>query len=383
VGYLDELVGRRGSVSDLELIFELHAALQEAAARPSAEAPRDAQRRLRLLCRYAVSDGIAKLLRGDRAAVVEAARFAKEQDLPETARILNDALAGVPVPGPARVTLTLPGEGAFALDAAMHEWGATDLALSIGEEDFAACVMDFVSEHREEIAIPPHGSLPQRSPIDAAAAAQMAGRRPAELLAELLAHRAPRIVARLSEYHRRSSLKDVRVMPVVHSARAPADAGRLAQLRSVYGAVAEPLLEIYQRHDGLELFRSKAGPAFVFAPLGEWHALLQDAITWAETVIWRDRPNAVPGCLRSAIAFGYIPGDAERWLLITQGQHAGTIMLSETDLVDDEPRMQSLAELLWVMIHDAPRVIGSGGYVSYTDPASGLSYYPERYEHDG
>jgi hypothetical protein len=383
VSYLDELVGRRGSVSDIELIFELHAALQEASARAGAEAPSDVQLRLRLLCRYAVSDGIAELLRSDRAAVVEAARFAEEQDLLETARILTDALAGVPVPGPARVTLTLPGEGALPLGAAMHEWGATDLALSISEEDFAACVVDFVSEHRDEIAIARPGGPPQRSAADTTVAAQMAGRRPADLAAELLAHRAPRIVARLSEYHRRSGQKDVRVIPVTHSGRTPADPNRLARLREAYGAVAEPLLEIYERHDGLELFRSMAGPAFVFAPVGEWDGLLQHAIQWAETVTWRDRPDAVPACLRSAIAFGYIPGDAERWLLIMQGPHAGKIMLSETDLVDDEPRMQSVAELLWVLIHDAPRVIGSGGYVSYTDPSSGLSYYPERYEHDG
>jgi len=382
MSYLDELLGRRGSVSDIELVFELHAAFQEMPARLNAQALNEAQSRLRLLCRYVASDGIAELLRDDRAAVVEAARLAEEQGLPETARILNDALAGVPLPRPAPVMLTLPGEGAAPLGAAMHEWSATDLALSIAEEDFAACVMDFVAEHKEEIALPQLESARQTGATDAVVVPQMAGRRAVELVTELLAHRAPRIVARLGEHHRRSAPKDVRVIPVTHSGRPPVAESRLARLRNRYGAAAEPLLEIYERHDGLELFRSAGGAAFVFAPVDEWDALLQHAVEWAESVTWQDQPNAVPPSLRSAIAFGYIPGDAEHWLLITQGPHAGKIMLSVTDLVDGEPRMQSIAELLWTLLHDAPRVIGSGGYVSYTDPSSGLSYYPERYEHD-
>jgi hypothetical protein len=59
------------------------------------------------------------------------------------------------------------------------------------------------------------------------------------------------------------------------------------------------------------------------------------------------------------------PGASERWLLITAGEHAGKVMLSDTDLIEDSARFESITEFIATLLDDAARVINCGGYVRY------------------
>jgi hypothetical protein len=75
-----------------------------------------------------------------------------------------------------------------------------------------------------------------------------------------------------------------------------------------------------------------------------------------------------------------IPGDSERWLFITEGEHAGKVMLSDTDLIDDQPRFESLAEFFATLLNDAARVLNCGGHVRYD--IGGKVLFPIRYLDD-
>lgn len=72
-----------------------------------------------------------------------------------------------------------------------------------------------------------------------------------------------------------------------------------------------------------------------------------------------------------------IPFDSERWLLITEGEHAGKILLSDTDVIVDEPRFESVRELMATLLHDAGRILGCGGHVRYV--VDGDEVFPMRY----
>ena len=66
-----------------------------------------------------------------------------------------------------------------------------------------------------------------------------------------------------------------------------------------------------------------------------------------------------------------------RWLLVTEGEHAGRIMLSDTDVIDGRPRFASLAHFLATLLEDTGRILSSGGYVSYGQGEDW--FYPLRY----
>jgi hypothetical protein len=60
-----------------------------------------------------------------------------------------------------------------------------------------------------------------------------------------------------------------------------------------------------------------------------------------------------------------IPLDSERWLFITEGEHAGKILLSDTDLIEGTARVTSITEFMAALHDDAARVLNCGGYVRY------------------
>ncbi|MDR2196017.1 MAG: hypothetical protein LBE50_05385, partial [Gallionellaceae bacterium] len=146
------------------------------------------------------------------------------------------------------------------------------------------------------------------------------------------------------------------------------------RLATQYGEAAAPLLDIHADHDGAVLFIVKGEPGFCMASVGEWDQLKTEVMEWAQQVTWQEDPEEIPKYLHTAIAFGVIPGDSEKWLLITEGEHAGKIMLSDGDVIEDTPRYDSLAEFFAALLCDPAQVLNCGGYIDYGDDLVPIAY---------
>ena len=288
-----------------------------------------------------------------------------------------------PVAGPVSLTANIHGvETSIPIPAG--RWGATDIALSMIDEGLNDAILDFAEANMAGIAIETPvavaGNDATDKQIDGLAASQSA----LAIVDEILAHREPCIHAQIRDGDRTGTNTDWIELPVTHRAGNPVPSQILADLAKKYGAAARPLIEIYTKYDGLELFAVSPDATFYFLPVDSWAEHHDNVMSWSTEVTWNDAPDEIPAYLRTAIAFGYIPGDYERWLLITEGEHAGKIMLSDTDVIEDTPRFESLAHFAAALIHDTERTLGSGGYISYNrDRTEAGDYYPERYVFSG
>jgi hypothetical protein len=206
------------------------------------------------------------------------------------------------------------------------------------------------------------------------------GRTAADLFRRLVTGSNPRMEAGAWEEYEQRAVERATTVPIQHLAYAPASPDVLRRLRKDCGAVAQEILDVYALHDGAELFQHDSECGFYLAPIEQWAELHERAVEWAEGVTWQDDESEIPPYLYSAIAFGMIPGDSERWLFITEGEHAGKVMLSDTDLIDDQPRFESLAEFFATLLNDAARVLNCGGHVRYD--IGGKVLFPIRYLDD-
>jgi hypothetical protein len=378
--FIDNLLAGRNRRSDAELVWELGQALDD--KRDRGETLSETETLAWQACSVCRCDGIGNLVGSRDADIAATAAFARQRGLPETARILADAARGVPVPGPVSVSATVLGK---TIDVPLEPgtWGATDLTLSLNGEDLDAAIIDLLAEQRDQfdltapVGVQARENMAQRV-ADLAASGSAVG-----LLQRFGDHGKARLRARVSEYDSEGGDADWLEVPVTHQLGDAADAARIAQLRGQYGDVAADLLDVYAAHDGAALFvvggmdEERAG--FYLVPVAQWPEHTERVMSWAREVTWNQDPEELPDYLESAIPFGYTPGDSERWILVTRGAHAGAVMLSDTDVIDDQPRYASIAEFLAALHLDPENVLGNGGYVSYSDGASDKMYYPMQY----
>jgi hypothetical protein len=378
--YVKQLLARRTSQSAAELVWELHAALAEKQAR--GEPLSASEQRARAYCAVSQCDGIESLLPHDIASIAAAAAFAKQHGLRETARILEDVVQDKPVAGPVSFSANIGDtKTPFSLDTG--RWGATDLQLTFLDEPLDEVILDDVAANLNHFSLVAPAA---RAQVEAKAAAVDQAAKAAtavEMIDALLAHRNPRICARIRDGERRNRPSDWIEVPVAHTAGGPLATNKLASLGRQYGNAANDLLDIYAKYDGLALFATPAEAAIHILPVSAWAEHHARVMEWSTEVTWNDALDEMPPYLQTAIAFGYTPGDSERWILITEGQHAGKIMLSDTDSIEDTPRFDSIAHFVAALTQDVERTIGSGGYISYgKDREPGGDYYPEAYNHD-
>lgn len=380
--YLDQLRQRRRHEDALELAFELAEAFDEAAA--SDAMLTDEQLRLHELLRFCRFDAIAPWLAREREALARVADFARGLGCVELAELIEASLAGRAQPMP-EFELELPDGQRQALianagDATCFDgidWGGTDLAVAQYLDDFVAGVLAVALEGEAAVGLAPPRSRRQRELADAAIASMLGeDASAASLFARLLARDEVRLLAGPCDASDTPDLARARCVLARHQPGPPASADHIQQALRRYGEVARPLLEAHTLHDGAGLFAVAGEPGFVLVPMAQWPELLAEALAWAEEVTWADEPEAIPNWLRSAIAFGAIPGDSERWLLVTEGPLAGCVLLSDTDVIEESPRFPSLAAFFASLIADPARVLGCGGYVSYE--VEGEQLYPIR-----
>lgn len=380
--YIEELLAQRAHRAAMELTWELHDALREKRDR-GAKLTASEQATLHY-CIVSTGDGegIEYALRESKASIGITAEFAAERGLKETAGILADAAIGKPYSKPVSFSAGMPGN-MKPLDVPMGKWGATDVVLSLLEEDLDEAIVDFVKEHAEDFDLHAPAAVAEKNKRDELVSKLAMAKAAVVLMDELLAHRNPRIRALLREDERRGKATDWLELPVQHRSSGAAKPKLIEQLRKQYGPAANDLLDLYRKHNGCDLFIVQDNPGFMFVPIESWPAHLERVLDWAHNVTWNDEPDEIPDYLESSIPFGWIDGDSERWILVTQGPHAGRVMLSDSDVIEDEPRFQSIGEVVASLTLDTRRVVGCGGYVSYDKRGKeGGSYYPEEYVHD-
>lgn len=382
--YLKNIADRPRAGETDGLLFELDTACTEAAADGTVE-PSARARELHELVRFCNFDAIAPWLKSERDAVTRALAFARRIGDDSVARILAEALNGTPQPS-VQFSLALPGQAPqpLAVDAGEatkfdgKDWGGTDLALSFAIQNFGIAVLREIIAAENELTLLPPRSVRARSATDARISAA-ANQSAAALFRTLIAARNPRMEIGAWPDENPSAHAD-KIIAIEHEAESPAAAATLVALRKQYGEIAQPLLDVYACHDGAALFKYADEPGFYLAPVAEWDTLKRRAVEWAEEVTWQDEKDSIPSYLYTAIAFGMNPGDSELWLFITAGPHAGKILRSDTDLIEDSPRFESLAHFFAAALHDVGRVLNCSGHVSYTFDDTQL--YPIRYRHD-
>lgn len=383
MSYLRSLSTRRKKESATEILWEVERAFVEAdPASPACALPR--VRTLRDLVRFTQFDSIAESLRSERPALEAALAFARQIEADELASLLEDALAGKPQAAPV-FAVELPGHGATVLDVnageatkfAGQDWSGTDIALSFVMEDFEEAVLDALIAAADEFDLVPPAHVTARGSADEAVNDAASDEAAAEMFRRLVSGGNPRIEAGSPEQCEARAFGQGVELPVRHVLNPPASASDLVNARDRFGPAAAELLSIYEIADGGQLFSREGECAFYFGAISEWDTLHSRAIEWAEGVTWQSEPEEIPAYLYSAIAFGMIPFDSERWLLITEGEHAGKILLSDTDVIEDEPRFESVREFMATLLHDAGRILGCGGHVRYV--VDGDEVFPMRY----
>lgn len=369
--YLDSIHARLASEAPIQLVHELEQAFSEAiGADPAWATPR--RRELHDLLRFCRFDAIAPWLANERDAVVRALAFAERIGDAPVAKILREALAGR-TQGDARYSVTLPDGNVQTLEVdagavtrhAGQQWGGTDLALSLAMDHFTeAVVRELVAAAHEFERQPPLAERRKASARQAAATRAQHGTA-ACLFEALVGACAPRLEVGDWDAFEARRVGGNTVIAVSHEANPPAPAALLRAMADRHGEAARELLAMHARHDGAALFQHRDTCGFCLASIEEWDALRERAIDWAENVTWQGEHDEIPPMLYDAIAFGFIPGDSEVWLLITSGEHAGKVMLSDTDLIGDSPRFESIGEFVATLLDDAARIINCGGYVRY------------------
>ncbi len=383
--YIKDFLNQRSKRSDLELTFELQEALSE--ARDDDHEFSASELSAWHFCTVAQCDGIAEVLENQPESVPITARFARERGLLETANTLDNVANGIGADEPVSMTMQIGGK-TVPVELPDMAWGAADIFLSMVDEDLDAAILDFVAENVGDFTLPAPASVLKKAKKKQKVDKHAAHKTAAQLLQELLAHKSPALRCALSEAHGGRAAKQTIDVPVRHEAQAAMASNQVAALKKQYGAAATvtatALLEMYAAHDGAALFVVNGEAAFYLVPSANWAEHMVDVMSWAEDVTWQDNPDEIPAYLKSAIPFGYTPGDSERWLLITEGEHAGKVMLSDSDVCDDEPRFSSITEFMSTLIVDAERIVGCGGYVCYDNLGHSASggdgcYYPVKY----
>lgn len=382
--YIKDLLKQRSKRSDLELTFELQEALSE--ARDDDHEFSASELSAWHFCTVAQCDGIAEVLENQPESVPITASFARARGLLETANTLDNVANGIGADEPVSMTMQIGGK-TVPVELPDMAWGAADIFLSMVDEDLDAAILDFVAENVGDFTLPAPASVLKKAKKKQKVDKHAAHKTAAQLLQALLAHKSPVLRCALSKADGGGAKKKTIDVPVIHDAKPPMSAKRRVKFENQYGAAAAALLDMYAVHDGAALFLVAGSAAIYLLPSAYWAENAAEVMCWANDVTWQDNPDEIPAYLKSAIPFGYTPGDSERWLLITEGEHAGKVMLSDSDVCDDEPRFSSITEFMSTLIVDAERIVGCGGYVCYDTQGHSASggegcYYPVKYLFD-
>jgi len=378
--YLASLAERIEKEDPNVIIWEVGQAFDE--VDPATLSPRAFE--LYELVSFCMNDGIAPWLKDKRDALTRARDYARKIGDQRVLDLLDDALSGDPQPE-VTFSVALPGQAPRKLEIDAGEvtkfggvdWGGTDIALSFAMDGFTDAVLRELIEASHEFDLQAPLAVRRRVQADSKISSEVSAQTAVEIFQKIISAKNPVIEAGQWEDAENGVTARATPVPIRHIVNSPAPTKLLSKLTKKYGPIVSDLLSIYAAHNGAELFQYKGECGFYLAPIEQWDNLHAQAVEWAESVTWQADKSDVPPYLYSAIAFGMIPGDSERWLFITEGQHAGKIMLSDADLIDDQPRFVGVAHFLSTLLNDVGRILNCGGYIRYAIGDTEL--FPIRY----
>jgi hypothetical protein len=205
----------------------------------------------------------------------------------------------------------------------------------------------------------------------------------AEMCAAFFTDRSPHILAHPSDDEDAAVSPEALTAVRVHHHRfsKPLAASQRGFLQS--HAAAKQIAKVYAAVNGAALFCTQhkdwGSAGFMLLPDTDWYSAHCEVMNWLEAVDFQEDPSQIPGWVKTAIPFGKVPGDASYWILLVEGPYAGTVMLSHDDVSDEEIRYPSFDVFMATLRLFPEAILGCGGYVSYDDPISGDSLYPQGY----
>jgi hypothetical protein len=391
---LQELLATRATQSDPMVLQALREGLARDAGQSGPAAPLH-----RLLQAYFALDEAAskssfmRALRrhGDTAQALLAMLAEDGEDT--VAGLMRSLMDGRPAPTGA-LAAGLRGEGAaqaqaagggvkagfdaFAQAALRSKASSAEMELSLAWGAVEGGLLDRVERQAEALAFahgPTHrAALARARLLDE----QVAQHGIADLLQALLAAERPRMLACPSEWDvGQEGAPAARVeIPVSHAARhtAPTHARRLAG-----NPAARLLIELYEVVNGAELFipqqHEPAEPGLTLIGDDQWDAERAHVMTW----LTLGGDDDLPDWAHSLVPIAALPGDASRWVVPLEGPLAGSVLLSNDDVPEQNARYPSVAHFVAALRVRPQEVLSNGGYVSYAVPEHAFLLYPEGY----
>lgn len=271
---------------------------------------------------------------------------------------------------------------AFADVALATPHAAAELELSLGWQAVEEGLLQRVEQHAAHLAFRHGESHHKATDRDAALEALARQSDVGTLLRALAAARNPRVVARPGEWeieHDGAPAADVEV-PVRHVLR-PGNASAGAKLPP--GPGADQVRALYTVADGAMLFvpvshrPREAGLQLI--PAGMWEDEREHVMTWVAMGVDEDE---IPDWAASVVPFAVLPGDAGRWVVVTEGPFGGSVMLAADDINEEYVRYKSLAHFLAALRLFPQEILGCGGYVRYAAGRGKHDLFPEGYRED-
>lgn len=294
----------------------------------------------------------------------------------------SQALAHTDQPG---LVAALQGFANAAFATPGHE---AEMELSLAWGAIEDCLLDQVALHATHIDFA-WGPIERKKREDAQAVREALATTPAaKLLAAFGTDITPYVLAQASEWDMRHEGAPTAVahIPVQHVAWATPLTDAQAAHLAAYPAALQ-LLTVYRQMPGAALFCTDPHDlwtaGFLLLPPEQWDEARCEMLDWLCQVDFQDEPDGPPAWVRSAIAFGKIPGDASYWMLPIEGPLAGHVLLSNDDVSAQSSRYPSFDSFVATLRQFPQHILGSGGYVCYAGRESSHLLYPVGYGHSG
>lgn len=275
----------------------------------------------------------------------------------------------------------LQGFATAAFASPAHE---AEMELSLAWEDLEDCLLDQVAEHAAVIDFDWGPTERKKRQEAQAVQAALAQRPAAQWLQDFWHDIAPCVLAQPSEWDmdHEGVPKDVTPVPVQHVAHQdPLSEEQTARLAA--HPAASQLWAVYRQTPGAALFCTDPNDlwsaGFLLLAPSQWNEASAEMLDWLTQVDFQDEPEGPPAWVRSAIAFGKIPGDASYWMLPTEGPWAGHVLLSNDDVNEETSRYPSFDAFVATLRLFPQNILGCGGYVSYPDAEGDVLRYPVGY----
>lgn len=275
----------------------------------------------------------------------------------------------------------LRGFAGAAFSSPGHE---ADMELSLGWGALEDCLLDQVALHATDIDFSwGHTERKKRQQAQTIQAA-LADRSAAHMLQDFLTDVNPYMLAQPSEYdmEHAGAPTDTTKIELHHMAYTEPLADALARHLASYPA-AQQLLAVYQQTPGVALcctdLHDLWSAGFLMLPPAQWEEARGEMLNWLTAVDFQDDPAGPPAWVRSAIAFGKIPGDASFWMLPIEGPLAGHVLLTNDDVGAETSRYPNFDSVVATLRLFAQDILGGGGYVSYSRADTQHVLYPVGY----